>query len=70
MKSTTFKIYEIAEMVGYQNPEHFSRVFKKYVIERFNFRGKKVVVGLFFLGMLIPTFVTEIASSFQGFLWR
>ncbi len=31
LKSTTFKIYEIAEMVGYQNPEHFSRVFKKYV---------------------------------------
>lgn len=32
-----------------------------YVIERFQFRGKKIVVGLFFLGMLIPTFVTEIA---------
>lgn len=32
-----------------------------FVIERFNFRGKKLVVGLFFLGMLIPTFVTEIA---------
>ena len=32
-----------------------------YIIERFNFRGKKIIVGLFFLGMLIPTFVTEIA---------
>ncbi len=32
-----------------------------FIIERFNFRGKKIVVGLFFLGMLIPTFVTEIA---------
>ncbi|WZL80385.1 carbohydrate ABC transporter permease [Vallitaleaceae bacterium 9-2] len=32
-----------------------------YIIERFTFRGKKIVVGLFFLGMLIPTFVTEIA---------
>ena len=32
-----------------------------FIIERFNFRGKKVIVGLFFLGMLIPTFVTEIA---------
>lgn len=32
-----------------------------FVIERFEFRGKKIVVGLFFMGMLIPTFVTEIA---------
>lgn len=32
-----------------------------YIIERFQFRGKKFVVSLFFLGMLIPTFVTEIA---------
>ncbi len=32
-----------------------------FIIERFEFRGKKVVVALFFLGMLIPTFVTEIA---------
>ena len=32
-----------------------------FIIERFNFRGKKVIVALFFLGMLIPTFVTEIA---------
>ena len=32
-----------------------------YIIERFNFRGKKIVVGLFFAGMLVPTFVTEIA---------
>lgn len=32
-----------------------------YVIDRFQFRGKKFVVSLFFLGMLIPTFVTEIA---------
>ncbi|MBP3578861.1 MAG: carbohydrate ABC transporter permease [Lachnospiraceae bacterium] len=32
-----------------------------YIIERFNFCGKKIIVGLFFLGMLIPTFVTEIA---------
>lgn len=32
-----------------------------FIIERFEFRGKKIVVGLFFMGMLIPTFVTEIA---------
>ncbi len=32
-----------------------------FVIERFNFWGKKGVVALFFFGMLIPTFVTEIA---------
>ena len=32
-----------------------------YILERFNFRGKKAVFALFFLGMLIPTFVTEIA---------
>ncbi len=32
-----------------------------FIIERFRFKGKKIVVGLFFMGMLIPTFVTEIA---------
>jgi raffinose/stachyose/melibiose transport system permease protein len=32
-----------------------------FIIERFQFRGKKVVVALFFMGMLIPNFVTEIA---------
>jgi len=32
-----------------------------YIIERFTFRGKKIVVALFFIGMLIPAFVTEIA---------
>ena len=32
-----------------------------YIIERFHFRFRAVVVGLFFAGMLIPTFVTEIA---------
>lgn len=31
-----------------------------YIIERFQFRGKKLVVSLFFIGMLVPTFVTEI----------
>lgn len=32
-----------------------------FIIERFEFKGKKIVVSLFFIGMLIPTFVTEIA---------
>lgn len=32
-----------------------------YILERFKFRGKKFVIALFFLGMLIPSFVTEIA---------
>lgn len=32
-----------------------------FIIERFQFRGKKIVVSLFFIGMLIPNFVTEIA---------
>lgn len=32
-----------------------------FIIERFHFKGKKIIVGLFFMGMLIPTFVTEIA---------
>ena len=32
-----------------------------YILERFSFRGKQAVFALFFLGMLIPTFVTEIA---------
>lgn len=32
-----------------------------FIIERFNFKFKQVIVSLFFAGMLIPTFVTEIA---------
>lgn len=32
-----------------------------FIIERFQFKGKIVVVAMFFLGMLIPNFVTEIA---------
>lgn len=32
-----------------------------FIIERFNFAGKKIIVGMFFIGMLVPTFVTEIA---------
>lgn len=32
-----------------------------FIIERFAFRGKKIIIALFFIGMLIPTFVTEIA---------
>lgn len=32
-----------------------------YILERFEFRGKKFIISLFFLGMLIPSFVTEIA---------
>ena len=32
-----------------------------FIIERFQFRGKKIVIALFFIGMLIPNFVTEIA---------
>lgn len=29
LKNTNFKVYEIAEMVGYHNVEHFNRMFKK-----------------------------------------
>lgn len=29
LKTTTFKIYEISEMVGYHSVEHFNRTFKK-----------------------------------------
>lgn len=32
-----------------------------FVIERFEFRFKKVILSFFFMGMLIPSFVTEIA---------
>ena len=32
-----------------------------FIIERFKFRIKGFIVGLFFVGMLIPSFVTEIA---------
>lgn len=32
-----------------------------FIIERFQFGGKRLIVGMFFLGMLVPTFVTEIA---------
>lgn len=29
LKTTNFKVYEVAEMVGYNNVEHFNRMFKK-----------------------------------------
>lgn len=32
-----------------------------YVLNRFNFRFKKMIFGLFMLGMIIPTLITEIA---------
>lgn len=32
-----------------------------FIIDRFQFKGKAIVVALFFIGMLIPNFVTEIA---------
>ncbi|MDR0925888.1 MAG: carbohydrate ABC transporter permease [Hungatella sp.] len=32
-----------------------------FILERFEFKLKKVIMGFFFLGMLIPSFVTEIA---------
>lgn len=32
-----------------------------YCLERFEFRFRKAVFGMFFLGMMVPTFVTEIA---------
>lgn len=32
-----------------------------FVIERFDFKFKEFIVAFFFMGMLIPTFVTEIA---------
>lgn len=30
LKKTTFKVYEVAEMAGYSNPEHFNRAFRKF----------------------------------------
>ena len=32
-----------------------------FILQRFQFRLRPVIMGLFFLGMLIPSFVTEIA---------
>lgn len=32
-----------------------------YIIQRFEFKFKGFIVGMFFAGMLVPTFVTEIA---------
>lgn len=32
-----------------------------FILERFKFRFKGIIIGLFFIGMLIPSFVTEIA---------
>jgi len=29
LKSTKYKVYEVSEMVGYDNPHYFSRIFKK-----------------------------------------
>ena len=31
LKTTSFKIYEIAGMAGYRNVEHFNRTFKKHI---------------------------------------
>jgi YesN/AraC family two-component response regulator len=30
LSSTTLKVYEVGEKVGYRNVEHFSRIFKKW----------------------------------------
>lgn len=30
LKTTSFKVYEVSEMVGYHNVEHFNRMFKKW----------------------------------------
>lgn len=32
-----------------------------YILERFEFRFRRLIFSLFFMGMLIPTFITEIA---------
>lgn len=32
-----------------------------YCLERFRFKGRFIIFGMFFLGMMIPTFVTEIS---------
>ena len=54
-------------LLGFKNTgvilvvSHMFGTITAFIIERFEFRGKKIVVGLFFMGMLIPTFVTEIA---------
>lgn len=32
-----------------------------YILERFEFRFRRLIFALFFMGMLIPTFITEIA---------
>ncbi len=42
LSTTDFKIFEIAEMVGYENPHYFSTVFKKFTgIHPQNFRTLK-----------------------------
>lgn len=40
-----------------------------YCLERFDFKLRKMIFGLFYLGMLVPTFVTEIArfKVIEGF---
>lgn len=40
-----------------------------YCLERFDFKLRKTIFGLFYLGMLVPTFVTEIArfKVIEGF---
>ncbi|MDR1642596.1 MAG: carbohydrate ABC transporter permease [Clostridiales bacterium] len=32
-----------------------------YCLERFEFKGRKLILALFYMGMLVPTFVAEIA---------
>jgi two-component system response regulator YesN len=30
IQTTDLRRYEISELVGYESPEHFSKIFKKY----------------------------------------
>ena len=47
-------------LIGFKNTG-IILVVSIFFIERFKFRFKGFIVGLFFVGMLIPSFVTEIA---------
>ena len=40
-----------------------------YCLQRFEFRFRRLVMGCFYLGMLVPTFVVEIAASRSSRAW-
>ena len=44
LQTTNYRVYEVAEMIGYSNLSYFSKQFKeKYGITPFDYRNQRVV---------------------------